>query len=147
MEVDRQFIVVAVEPDGLESAPGALRVYQRKAVDRDTLASAWSDVISGATKPLPATPAKPKAVWESGGVTLTWIAPPQPDIKGYKVWRKKFSGAAALAVVTEPRRQLTAVQVGQGITGFVTAVDADSLESPRSTPLEITAPVSTGEQK
>ena len=126
---------------------GVARVYRLKAVDRDTLESGWSDSVAGASKPLPNAPAELNAAWDAGGVTLTWAAPPQTDIKCYKIWRKKIFGAEELATVTETKGGLTAAQAGKGLTVLVSAVDADGLESPRSAPLELVVPAHSGEPK
>ena len=126
---------------------GVARVYRLKAVDRDTLESGWSDSVAGASKPLPNAPAELNAAWDANGVTLTWAAPPQTDLKCYKIWRKKIFGAEELATVTETKGGLTAAQAGKGLTVLVSAVDADGLESPRSAPLELVVPAHSGEPK
>ncbi len=119
---------------------GVARVYRVKAIDRDALESGWSDIVAGASKPLPNAPTELNAAWAADGVTLTWAAPPQTDIKAYKVWRKKIVGAEELATVTENRCRLAAAQAGKGLTVLVSAVDADSFESPRSAPLDLATP-------
>ena len=93
------------------------------------------------------SPAELNAAWDANGVTLTWAAPPQTDIKCYKIWRKKIFGAEELATVTETKGGLTAAQAGKGLTVLVSAVDADGLESPRSAPLELVVPAHSGEPK
>lgn len=127
---------------------GEARCYRVKAVDRDELESGWSDVVAGASRPLPVAPQNLAAQWQNGQVALTWTASPSPEIKTYKVWKKTFFGADLLMSVETNTCTLTTEQVGKGVKILVSAVDAEKLESARSAPLEIVpAQAATGEKK
>jgi fibronectin type 3 domain-containing protein len=125
---------------------GEARCYRLKAVDRDELESGWSDVVAGASRPLPVAPKDLAAQWQAGQVTLTWAASPSPDIKTYKVWKKTFFGADVLTTVEANTCTLTAEQVGKGLRVLVSAVDAEKLESARSAPLEVAPPAAAPEK-
>jgi fibronectin type 3 domain-containing protein/TolB-like protein len=119
---------------------GEARCYRIKAVDRDELESGWSEVVAGVSRPLPVAPKDLAAQGQNTQVTLTWASSPSPDIKAYKVWKKTFFGADALATVESNTCTLSAEQVGKGIRVLVSAVDTEKLESARSAPLEIVPP-------
>jgi fibronectin type 3 domain-containing protein len=119
---------------------GEARCYRIKAIDRDELESGWSDVVAGASRPLPVAPQQLAAQWQAGQVTLTWAASPSPDIKAYKVWKKTFFGADLLTTVEANTCTLTAEQVGKGIRVLVSVMDTEKLESARSAPLEVAPP-------
>lgn len=122
---------------------GEPRCYRLRAVDQDTLESAWSAPVCGGTKPRPPPPSAVSAVWQEGAAELSWTAPAVPDVKAYRVSRTGFlgMGSTVLGESESAALRLTAAQVGKGISVFVTAVDADGLESERSPPLEIRPPV------
>lgn len=122
---------------------GEPRCYRLRAVDQDTLESAWSGPVCGGTKPRPPPPSAVSAVWQDGAAELSWTAPEVPDVKAYRVSRAGFLGlgSTVLGESESTTLRLAAAQVGKGISVFVTAVDADGLESERSPPLEIRPPV------
>jgi uncharacterized protein len=124
-----------------ESEPdGAMRWYRVKAIDRDTLESAWSETLSGVTKPLPDAPADLAAEEREDGVVLTWSAPPQPDVKEYRVWKKGFGGGELLTTLPGREYLLTWQVVAKRIVVSVSAVDEDGLESEHSEPVDVRAP-------
>ncbi|MCX6996165.1 MAG: hypothetical protein NTV49_03555 [Kiritimatiellaeota bacterium] len=119
---------------------GAPRCYRIKAVDRDTLESPWSEVVAGATKPLPPPPADVRAEWKDDAAVLTWTASAAQDVKAYKVWKKSFFSAEVVATVAGPECRLTRAQVEKKINVFISAVDADGLESEHSAVLAVAPP-------
>lgn len=121
---------------------GEPRCYRLRAVDQDTLESAWSVPFCGGTKPRPPPPTGVSVVWQDGAADVSWTAPEVPDVKAYRVARAGFLGlgGTVLGEAESTSLRLTAAQVGKGVTVFVTAVDADGLESERSVPKEIRPP-------
>jgi hypothetical protein len=119
---------------------GERRVYRVKAVDADTLESAWSDEAPGASKPLPDAPTGVRAEWAEGSAVVTWQPPPQPDIAGYRVWKKGMMSATQIATSTACRAVLGPSDISAKAGIQVSAVDADGLESARTLPVEVRAP-------
>ena len=120
-------------------ADGETRYFRVKAVDRDTLESAWSDTATATAKPAPPAPGTLAA--EAGdGIRLTWSAPAVDDIVSYTVWQKKLWRWVPLGTSEETGFRISAETVDQGITVAVSATDADGLESEKSPPLAIPAP-------
>lgn len=119
-------------------ADGAQRFYRIKAIDRDTLEGVWSEVVAGATKPLPAPPTELQ--WKAETKELRWTASVTPDVKQYKIWKSGFLGAELLVTVTSTCCPLTAAQVGKQAKVMVSAVDTEGLESPRSAALTVASP-------
>jgi hypothetical protein len=119
------------------------------AVDADTLESAWSEAVCGGTRPLPPAPADVRCAWEDGRAVLTWTAPDDRGVRSFRVARLGLMGltSSALGDTEERRLALEAVQVGKGVRVFVTALDNDGLESPRSAVVEIRPPVAGGAGK
>lgn len=126
------------EPDG------AARFYRIKAVDRDTLESAWCATVNGATRPLPDEPTDVKFTWTGAGAAIAWEPPAQTNIASYKVYQKGFFGSKVLASPGTPSHSLSALEVGKGVTLTVTAVDVDGLESVRSKEIEVCPPAPAG---
>ena len=121
-------------------ADGEARVYRVKAVDRDTLESAWSAEAAGAAKPAPGVPAAVVVAWTEDGAKLSWTPPPEPDVKGYRVWKKGWLGADEIGKTEAPELVLTRDVVGKGLAIQVSALDADGLESARSEAVNVVAP-------
>ena len=119
---------------------GEKRVYRIKAIDKDGLESTCSDPVEGVTKPLPDAPGNPVAQLNDSGARISWTAPPQPDIRDYKIWKKGFITADVLTTTTATGYQLGSVEIGKKIVIQVSAVDQDGLESARSDPVEIRPP-------
>jgi fibronectin type 3 domain-containing protein len=119
---------------------GEQRVYRVKAVDKDTLESAWSDEASGGARPLPPPPGNVSATWDPDGARVKWNAP-EDEIAEYRVYRKGFLfSTEKIATATKTETLLTPEVVGKGLTVFVTAVDAENLESKPSAAVEIKPP-------
>lgn len=110
---------------------GATRYYRVKAIDRDKLESPWSEVAAGAAKPLPNAPAALNVEVQGKALVLTWMPPPQPDIKKYNVWKKNQERWNLIATVDMPTCTIPRGERGQKLTLAVSAVDRDGLESPR----------------
>jgi fibronectin type 3 domain-containing protein len=141
-EVGRVEATVAVELVFTEEklSDGQPRHYRIKAIDKDTLESVWSEVLGGSSKPLPAPPAELKAAWQADTTVLQWTASPTKDVKQYKVWKKGFLSSDVIATVAATEQRLTREQVGKKSTVYVTAVDADGLESAPSAPFALMPP-------
>ena len=111
---------------------GAKRYYRVKTVDSDKLDSAWSEVVEGGAKPLPNAPAALNVEAQGKNLILTWMPPPQPDIKKYNVWKKHQEKWNLVSTVDMPSCTVPRSDRGQKATLAVSAVDRDGLESPRS---------------
>ena len=129
---------VAATETGL--GDGEARCYRVKAIDRDELESGWSDIVAGASRPLPVSPKDLAAQWQNSQLLLTWAVSPSPDIKAYKVWKKTLFGADVVMTVETNACTLTSELVCKGLRILVSAVDAEKLESLRSAPLEVAPP-------
>lgn len=115
---------------------GEARFYRVKAVDHDQRDSAWSAVVAGTSRPLPAPPQHIAAQWPRGeSILLTWA--PAPDIKAYNVWKKTFFGADLLTTVSTNALRLSEEQIGEGLGIFISAEDNEKRESERSPLIEI----------
>lgn len=117
---------------------GEARYYRVKAVDRDTLESAWSPETLGSARPLPPPPGAPAVEWTEDGAKLTWSA--GEGQREYRVYRKGFLSSERLTAVAQPPATLSAAAVGKGITVTVTAVDEEGLESRPSAAIEVRPP-------
>ncbi len=119
---------------------GARKVYRIKAVDKDTLESAWSDEATGRARPLPPPPQNVTATWTAAGAHLAWDKPEQ-EIAEYCVYRKGFLfSTEKLKTVSTPEADIGFDTLQKGITVFVTAVDTEGLESKPSATLELRPP-------
>jgi hypothetical protein len=80
-----------------------------------------------------------KVTWIDNQALLSWNAPPQPDIKQYRVWKKGVLGlgAAPLGNTDGTEFALHATNVGAKLNVQISSIDVDGLESQRSEPLEI----------
>lgn len=129
------------EETGLK--PGEERFYRIKAVDVETLESAWSEETRGSARPLPAPPTSLTAEWNGDGVKFAW-KPPEGDIKEYRVYRKGLLSSSKISSSTNPSCVMDSKVVGSGIKVCVTAVDASGLESLQSETLVIKPPTDSG---
>jgi len=119
---------------------GEQRVYRVKAVDKDTLESAWSDEASGGARPLPPPPGNVSATWGADGARVKW-SEPEGEVAEYRVYRKGFLfSTEKIATATETETLLAPDVVGKGLAVFVTAVDSENLESKPSATVEIKPP-------
>ena len=64
--------------------------YKLRAVDKDGLEGAFSDVVCSKTKPLPQKPQGLTAKFENGQIVLNWQANPESDILHYRVFKRGF---------------------------------------------------------
>lgn len=122
---------------GLED--GEARVYRVKAVDRDTLESAWSEEARGRARPLPPPPTDLAFEWAADGAKVSW-KPPREGMREYRVYRKGFLASEKILTVEAPAALLSPAQVGKRLSIAVTAVDEEGLESLPSAALDIRAP-------
>ena len=130
--------VLAATENGLRD--NEAKFYRLKAVDSDTLESGWCEAVAGRTKPLPDAPSGLAFELTDEGAVVRWSAAPQPDITGYKVWRKGLLSAQELGRAERTEYTVGPAELGKGLTLQVSALDADGLESERSEPLEIKLP-------
>ncbi len=121
---------------------GEKRIYRVKAVDRDTLESAWSEEIPGAARGLPGTPADVKAEWTADGAKVSWT-PPRDGMREFRVYRKGFLSSERILSAVESAVTIAPAVVGKKISVTVTAVDEEGLESPPSAVIEIRPPVAS----
>jgi fibronectin type 3 domain-containing protein/TolB-like protein len=130
-------MTVETTQEGL--ADGKTYEYHLKALDGDRLESEWTTPVQGATKPAPHPPTGMKVTWIDNQALLSWNAPPQPDIKQYRVWKKGVLGlgAAPLGNTDGTEFALHATNVGAKLNVQISSIDVDGLESQRSEPLEI----------
>lgn len=111
---------------------GVVRYYRVRAIDKDRLVSPWSAVVAGRAKPLPDAPSGLKQEPTPAGVHITWSAPPQPDIKAYKLYTKSLLSSEAYALCEAPDFTVEWPSLKGQLKLVVTAIDADNLESARS---------------
>lgn len=90
----------------------------------------------------PAAPAALQALAGVGTIELTWDRNTEPDLRGYRVYRA--AEGADFAVVIEfidtPAFSDRQIESGKKYRYAVSAIDTAGNESPRSTPVEVTAP-------
>ena len=134
--------VTATKGDGLSAREMALesgvtRYYRVKAIDQDGLESDWSKVVAGRSKFVPGEPVSVKAQPVGTNVRVTWKAPPQPDVRRYKVWRKKFMGWEVISTTEQTNYLFEFNELSKPMTIAVSAVDQDELEGARSESLDI----------
>lgn len=139
----RKLVTVQAERDGGLSAremalnSGVVRYYRVKAMDKEGLESDWSAVGRGCAKPVPDAPLEIKAEPVGTNVRVVWKAPPQPDVRRYKVWRKKFIGWELISATEQTNYLFEFTDLSKQMTIAVSAVDKDELESDKSESLEI----------
>lgn len=139
---ERLVAVGAAQAGGLSACEMALepsqkRFYRVKASDREGLESDWCPVIQGMAKPVPDAPTRLQAQAQGLNVAVSWQAPGQPDVRRYKVWRKKFIGWELVSTTEQPGYLFEFNDQSQPMTLAVSAVDADALESEKSESLDI----------
>ncbi|MGD0199186.1 MAG: hypothetical protein ABSD27_00390 [Bryobacteraceae bacterium] len=90
----------------------------------------------------PAVPSGLSAVAGVGAILLNWEPDPEPDLRGYYVYRSADGQPPARLgeLATTPAYSDSAVQSGKRYRYEVTAVDQKGNESARSAPVEATAP-------
>ncbi|MGH9585597.1 MAG: fibronectin type III domain-containing protein [Acidobacteriaceae bacterium] len=94
----------------------------------------------------PATPSGLEAVADSEAhsIDLSWQPDTEPDLAGYRIYRRAAGSAAAPArigaVAAGPSFRDTTAQPGRSYQYSVTAVDRDGNESPRSNEVEESLP-------
>lgn len=118
-------------------ASGCVRYYRVKAFAQDGLESDWSDVAQGCAKPVPEVPTELHAENSGSSARIAWKAPPQADVRRYKVWRKKFLGWELISATEQTSYVFEFTELSKAMTIAVTAVDKDELESDKSVSLEI----------
>ena len=116
---------------------GEVRYYRVKVIDQDGLESDWSGVARGVSKPVPDAPAALQAEPSGTTVNVTWKAPGQPDIRHYKVWRKKLFGWELVSSTEQTHYLFEFTELSKPMTISISAVDKDELESGRSESIEI----------
>lgn len=129
------------EETGLK--PGEERFYRIKAVDAETLESAWSEEVCGTARPLPAPPTGLVSEWDGDGVRLAWT-PPDGEIREFLVYRKGLLSSTKISSCTSPGCVLDSEVVGSSIKVCVTAVDASGLESLQSDTLVVKSVAASG---
>lgn len=118
---------------------GEARIYRVKAIDRDTLESAWSEEVPAHARPLPPPPTGLAFKWTAEGTKIVW-EPSREGVREYHVYRKVFFSSERIMTVKEPAALLLPALVGRKLSIAVTAVDEQGLESEPSVVLEIRAP-------
>jgi hypothetical protein len=84
----------------------------------------------------PAVPAGLKAVAGTESIELEWDRNPEPDLRGYRVYRSADGGAwEKIAETDVPSYSDHAVKPGQQYQYAVSALGTAALESPRSAPV------------
>ena len=68
---------------------------------------------------------------------MGWQAPAQPDVRRYKIWRKKFFGWELISTTEQASYLFEFTEQSKPMTVAVSAVDQDELESQKSESLEI----------
>jgi fibronectin type 3 domain-containing protein len=116
---------------------GVVRYYRVKAIDKDGLESDWCKPEPGRAKPIPGRPVSVVSQSAGTNVRVTWQAPAQPDVRRYKVWRKKFIGWDLISTTDQTNYLFEFTELSKPMTIAITAVDQDALESEMSDPLEI----------
>lgn len=115
---------------------GETRMYRVKAVDKDTLESAWSEEVRGSSRPLPEPPQNISLSWKESGAHLQWAFSEQ-TISEYRIYRKGLFSREQVATSHENEADLGWDVIQKGITVFVTAVDAEDLASMPSLPVSV----------
>ena len=116
---------------------GVNRYYRVKAIDKDGLESDWCAAVPGRSKPVPGMPVSVTAESVGTNVRVIWQAPAQPDIRRYKVWRKKFIGWDLISATDQSNYLFEFTELSKPMKIAVSAVDQDELESEKTETLEI----------
>ncbi|MBN1836669.1 MAG: hypothetical protein JW820_12515, partial [Spirochaetales bacterium] len=87
----------------------------------------------------PAPPGELKAAVVRRGMRLSWTACPEPDVKGYRVYRSEYPGGAAKRPVGVVYDKTEFLDRGgsAGLVYAVATIDTSGNEGPRA---EVTAP-------
>ncbi|WP_305733173.1 FlgO family outer membrane protein [Trichlorobacter ammonificans] len=107
--------------------------YRLQAVDKDGLESPLSEPVTAVTKSLP-KPVDGLLLKDRTARTVTWQKSAQSDVRQYAVYKKGFFGGQKLATLEATEWK---VQEPGKLELYVTAVDADGLESEPSAVLVI----------
>jgi fibronectin type 3 domain-containing protein len=116
---------------------GVNRYYRIKAIDKDGLESDWCVPESGRSKPIPGMPLSVAAESVGTNVRATWQAPAQPDIRRYKVWRKKFIGWDLISTTDQTNYLFEYTELSKPMKIAISSVDQDELESEKTEIVEI----------
>lgn len=127
----------ALTTDELDLAPAQIRYYRVKALDKEGLESAWSEVAEGRSKALPDAPEALAAQPDGGAIRLTWQPSKQADVTQYKVWIKKMFGWDLVASTDAPEYRLELADRTKAVSVAVSAVDKDKQESGKSAALKV----------
>jgi fibronectin type 3 domain-containing protein len=127
------------EPMARETAleSGVTRYYRVKAIDKDGLESDWCVPESGRSKPIPGMPVSVTTESVGTNVRVIWQAPAQPDIRRYKVWRKKFIGWDLISTTEQTNYLFEFTELSKPMNIAISAVDQDELESEKTEIVEI----------
>ena len=121
--------------DGLDD--GAAFAYRVRAVDADGLLSPWSDLVHGRARPLPAPPQDVAVSYATGTATLRWSHPSVATIQLFTIWRKGLFGWKQVGTTRDEAYVLTREDIGRNGRFAVSALDEKTLESERSTEVEV----------
>ena len=99
--------------------------YRIQAVDRDSLESLVSEMVTATTKPLPKA-VEGVMLQDRATRRIAWSPSSQSDVKRYHIYKKSFFGGQKLATVETTAWKAT--EPGK-LELYVTAEDADGLES------------------
>ena len=90
----------------------------------------------------PAAPVGLNAVPGIGSIELVWDRNTEPDLRGYRVYRAADSGQfeRILELTDTPAYSDRQIETGKKYQYAVSAIDQTGNESPRSAPIEVTAP-------
>ncbi len=116
-----------------ELKDGTAYQYRLQAVDRDGLLGPFCQSVTGTTKPLPKV-VEGLAVKDRATRLIAWQKSAQADVKRYHVYKKGFLGGQKLATVDATEWRV--VEPGK-LELYVTAEDADGLESEPSTGIAV----------
>jgi fibronectin type 3 domain-containing protein len=128
---------VSFEDTGLRH--GETRFYRVKAIDADGLEGDWSEVVQGQAKPMPDRPRNVYAHQDDRSVRLSWDAPPQRDVREYRVWTRVLLSWELLDTTEGTDYALPAEALARRHVLSVSSVDDDGLESRRSDPVRTDA--------
>lgn len=114
--------------------------YQIRAIDRDGLPGARSEIVQATTKPPPVRPTGLKATVNGPEIRLSWNPNPEQDISHYEISTGGFL-SGLLGIPEEPfflYRQEE--KPGTKLRFQVRAVDSDGLKSEYSDPIQVLIP-------
>jgi len=132
--------------DRTEYSDGRLRdgrtyCYKMRAVDKDDLKGAFSDVVCSKTKPLPQKPQGLTTKFENREIILQWQPNPENDILHYRVFKHNFLSWTLLGKTSDViYRYHGKIKPGEKDTFRLIAVDKDHLASKPSGEVTIQVP-------